>query len=324
MPRVRYAEASIRRKSPAPRHRPFASGRISLIIVRLQAPRGHFTPVADASLLYRRRQPIRGRGTGAAGLQSQRPSFCKYGRTLFFLCSGDPVVLAKRIVVPMEQAPISAACPGAAVRTTLRRKSPMSKAERTCAGTRPLRPPKRARIAPAAHRGGCRRSVRRWRRANFLRVVPHLYAVQDRVVAPDGVAAPRPALGPGEGRFDPGRSAVCLLDRAPDALNLYLSSKCEGLGRIAARLLRDGQRCCESVEEVQRLALERYQKSRSESASAALPEALLCLCRGGHRRIGKTSHRANPARALVLLDPSVKYVTSFSTNPPVPLGRARL
>ncbi len=95
-----------------------------------------------------------------------------------------------------------------------------------------------------------------------------LYAIQDRVVAPDGLAKPRPALGPGEGRFDPA-DVPFVPDAARQTLSAYATTPNPKALAVSPRGSYGMAGDAGSVEEAQRLALERCQKAEDDSTSAA-------------------------------------------------------
>jgi hypothetical protein len=95
-----------------------------------------------------------------------------------------------------------------------------------------------------------------------------LYAVQDRVVAPDGLGKPRPALGPGEGRFDPAEVPF-VSQTARQTLSIYASTPNPKALAVSPRGNYGLAGDAGTTGEAQRLALERCQKAEDDSTSVA-------------------------------------------------------
>ena len=155
---------------------------------------------------------------------TDRPSYGTSG-PCFLYASGDAVVLPKRLIIPLAPAPVAAPVPGTPAEAPFDpEKVPYVKTREDMRRYAAAKNAKNLAISTSGTSWWMPTQRQALEACEFTARHPCiLYAIQDRVVAPDGLAKPRPALGPGEGRFDPA-DVPFVPDAARQTLSAYATT----------------------------------------------------------------------------------------------------
>ena len=134
---------------------------------------------------------------------TDRPSYGTSG-PCFLYASGDAVVLPQRLIEPLAPAPVAPPLSNAPAEAPFDpEKIPYVKSRDDVRRYAAFKGAKNLAISTSGTSWWMPTQRQALEACEFSARHPCiLYAVQDRVVAPDGLGKPRPALGPGEGRFD--------------------------------------------------------------------------------------------------------------------------
>ena len=167
---------------------------------------------------------------------TDRPSYGTSG-PCFLYASGDAVVLPQRLIEPLAPAPVAPPLSSAPAEAPFDpEKVPYVKSRDDVRRYAAFKGAKNLAISTSGTSWWMPTQRQALEACEFSARHPCiLYAVQDRVVAPDGARQAAPGAWAGGGTLRFGRGAVRLPDRAPDAVDLCLYAEPEGPGRIAAR-----------------------------------------------------------------------------------------